>query len=997
MAFIYGGDTGQTQDSITDARRRMAIAMMQKGMDSSPIQSKWQGVSRLADAMMGGWDFHKEAQLEQNANQQVMSAITGQPYTPPAQSPGFLSSLFGGNKVPPTSAQGQVSATDPIAGGQSSPQMAGAPHDISGLTHNDVYNGFINTVKQGGVTNPYGLAAVAATGTAESGFDPSKMNAAWADPSQSGIPGTSGGLMSWRNERLANLRNYAQANGENPGNISPQMQAKFFLQEDPSLVQKLNAAQSPQDAASLMANAWKFAGYNRPGGEYGRRLATAQALAPQFVGQQGPSVAQGGQPSPNQVASLDPTAAMAKIGVPATNLVPLSDQERAARVDSMQPAMDQIGDNPSAAPQGGYVDPQVTTAFRSQISASPAAQAIQQQAPLPLSGGQPSDPNSALSKIGVPFTGQPLSEEERARRTAAMQPMLRQIGDNTPRQSISPGLGGILSPPDPMLTASIAPGMSSPGGQTAPISSPPPQMPPQQALAAPTDIQSQPISNPAPADLSGVGMGGGAPGSGAFPTAPGDGPARLAAALQGAPQQAAGPQGSPGAVQLAQAMQGMPQQQGAVNPVAGNPRAMALMQAMMNPNASPQARQMAGAMFQQTIAPQYDFITRPDGSVIAVNKINPNLSMSVMGPAATADSEIEKDANNNPIGVFNKRTGAYQKMGDPSAQLEFVTRPDGSVMAINKITGQPVSNPAGPMKTDSIIDGPVDPQTGMPAKLIWNAVDGVKGRLGPDGSVQPAGSGAPQQQGALPGAIPAPPPGVDPKKYREESGSIAAHDNSPTAHDEMDFANALTGRKNYQEYAAAVPTFNSFTQHIQDNSPAADKAIVDDFAKILNPGRAVTTGGFVLNMDAQGIPELLQGQIEKAVNGNGELGPDARAQMARIAQIKMQEYQGAWQLDANQGAEIAKAHHLNPDRVIPKIPDMSPIDFGKINSVKTMRGGTAPYPGSAASPAVAPQAGMPTATGPNGVKIQWNGSAWIPLGAPVVDPNSNVNRVPTGY
>jgi len=125
------------------------------------------------------------------------------------------------------------------------------------------------------LTNPYGLAAVAAYGKAESGWSGENASRTWADPSESGQAGTSGGILSWRGPRLASLQSYAQSKGEQ-GNGSPETQAQFFLQENPQVVQALNNAKSPQEANSILANAWKFAGYDKPGGENARRAALTQ-------------------------------------------------------------------------------------------------------------------------------------------------------------------------------------------------------------------------------------------------------------------------------------------------------------------------------------------------------------------------------------------------------------------------------------------------------------------------------------------------------------------------------------------------------------------------------------------------------------------------------------------------------------------------------------------------------------------------------------------------
>ncbi len=157
---------------------------------------------------------------------------------------------------------------------------------------NQIAGRFLKTVKEGGLSNPFALAAVAATGKNESGFAPDKAFGTWSDPSQSGQAGTSGGIMSWRGDRLAKLQQFAQQNGDNPQAPSPETQGKFLLAEDPSLIARLQNAQSPAEAQQIMNQAWKFAGYNQPGGEAGQRIADAQAYAPQF----------GSGPAPSQQA-----------------------------------------------------------------------------------------------------------------------------------------------------------------------------------------------------------------------------------------------------------------------------------------------------------------------------------------------------------------------------------------------------------------------------------------------------------------------------------------------------------------------------------------------------------------------------------------------------------------------------------------------------------------------------------------------------------------------
>lgn len=146
---------------------------------------------------------------------------------------------------------------------------------------------FMATV-QSKINNPFALATIAAYGVHESGFSSKNAGGTWADPSQSGKPGTSGGILSWRGPRLQALQQFAQQSGRDWSD--PTVQAEFFVQENPMLTQRLNAAKSLEEANEIMANAWAFAGYDKPGGEKARRLATAQS----FLGQVSGAVADAG-------------------------------------------------------------------------------------------------------------------------------------------------------------------------------------------------------------------------------------------------------------------------------------------------------------------------------------------------------------------------------------------------------------------------------------------------------------------------------------------------------------------------------------------------------------------------------------------------------------------------------------------------------------------------------------------------------------------------------
>lgn len=228
----------------------------------------------------GGLDALREG-LEERRTRKVLDDYVTSLYGQGGEQEMSLASL-----APQGAPVGQVTRAPlsaPAAGDDIASQRVAQAHgDMGG----DVFKRFMSTVQAGGLTNPAALAAVASTGKNESGFSAKNAAGTWSDPSQSGEPGTSGGILSWRGERLSNLQKFAAQNGGNGNAPTPEQQAQFFLQENPQLIAQLQKARTPQEAQQMMNNAWRFAGYDQPGGEAGERIADAQALFGQFGGQQ---------------------------------------------------------------------------------------------------------------------------------------------------------------------------------------------------------------------------------------------------------------------------------------------------------------------------------------------------------------------------------------------------------------------------------------------------------------------------------------------------------------------------------------------------------------------------------------------------------------------------------------------------------------------------------------------------------------------------------------
>lgn len=363
--YLFGGSTGLSYDQL-QRRREIADQLAKQVMGQQP-KNTMEGLGAVlkgAAAGIGRYQTDKDIDAQRTQATSGFNDLVGKLY----------GGITGGAAMPAGAAGAQPSGSVPAA-------------DVS--QNGSTFSPFIDTVKGAGLSNPYGLAAVASTGRAESGWSPKSAAGSWSDPSESGQAGTAGGVMSWRGPRLAALQKYAASKGEQ-GNGSPQTQAEFFVREDPNLIASLNNAKSTDEAQSAINRAWAFAGYNRPGGESARRLSYANGYLPQFQGQTAQAAPQGG----TQVASLDPSAGMPSAGAAAIQ---------------------------RQAPGSGYVDPTVRTpnynptAQGPQIPASPqpqqqaAAQLVQvaQNTPRPMTTGGTGPSAPSIDPRVLQFIGSP--------------------------------------------------------------------------------------------------------------------------------------------------------------------------------------------------------------------------------------------------------------------------------------------------------------------------------------------------------------------------------------------------------------------------------------------------------------------------------------------------------------------------------------------------------------------------------------------------------------
>ncbi len=125
------------------------------------------------------------------------------------------------------------------------------------------------------ISNPYALAAIEATGARETAWKRSRMTSDWDDLGE-----RSGGIMSWRGPRLEALRAFAKKH--NLSLESPETHALYFLHEQRGILNDLNSVKTPEDAARIMANAWRFAGY-KGGPELYARIKLTKEYAKKYT------------------------------------------------------------------------------------------------------------------------------------------------------------------------------------------------------------------------------------------------------------------------------------------------------------------------------------------------------------------------------------------------------------------------------------------------------------------------------------------------------------------------------------------------------------------------------------------------------------------------------------------------------------------------------------------------------------------------------------------
>jgi hypothetical protein len=199
------------------------------------------------------------------------------------------------------------------------------------------------------------------------------------------------------------------------------------------------------------------------------------------------------------------------------------------------------------------------------------------------------------------------------------------------------------------------------------------------------------------------------------------------------------------------------------------------------------------------------------------------------------------------------------------------------------------------------------------------------------GTVQPyefPGTAAPGGTAPAGLAIPAPPPGADAKKWREQFTEAAAKNTAGNAlpansQETAELRKEIFQLPSYKNYKAAIPIFKSMAETGGRDSKASDLNLVYGLGKIMDPTSVVREGEMVMVKGTASLPDWLLGNIN-AVNGGAALQPETRAAIMKEAHSRMAAYEDEYHVDTQHYRGVAQRNRMNVDDVVPSFERVQP-------------------------------------------------------------------------
>jgi hypothetical protein len=213
MAFIFGGDTGTSYESLQQ-RRKIADAMMARSVAGTP-RNVGEGLTSIGNAIAGKILDRRVGRKEDAAREEANSVFN---------------SLMGGMSPDPMASGGQPAPVPPVAEGPITPNPQGLPQGvIDAVDRVDPQGGVsAEAIRQGLIAR--GLPEHIADGFVMNFQDESGLNPG-INEIEPLVPGSRGGfgLAQWTGPRRKALEEFAAQNGKSASD--PSVQMDFLVME----------------------------------------------------------------------------------------------------------------------------------------------------------------------------------------------------------------------------------------------------------------------------------------------------------------------------------------------------------------------------------------------------------------------------------------------------------------------------------------------------------------------------------------------------------------------------------------------------------------------------------------------------------------------------------------------------------------------------------------------------------------------------------------------
>jgi hypothetical protein len=347
----------------------------------------------------------------------------------------------------------------------------------------------------------------------------------------------------------------------------------------------------------------------------------------------------------------------------------------------------------------------------------------------------------------------------------------------------------------------------------------------------------------------------------------------------------------------------------------------------------------------------------------AVQRVADAMPADSSAPAAVSSPAVERVAaampqqNSQLAAAARILNSPYANPGQRSIAQAIVERS----LAPKSVQTVDLGNSIGVLDAQGNVTRQI-PKTASPSKPTFGKIgvdangDDIMGFIDPEArTTTPSPSGQPSA-GAAGGqsVIPAPPPGVNGKIWREEQSKRAVENNLPASFDDTTKArNELAQRPSYKNMAQAAPIYKGMVDAAGRDNKASDLNLVYGLGKIMDPTSVVREGEMVMVKDTAALPQWLQGQIS-ALNGGGRLTPETRRAIMQEAYGRLQSYEQQYNQDADFYRGIAKKRRMDPDEVVPGFGAFTPWQPAPPAAAQPGANPTAATPGQAA-PVAAPR------------------------------------------